>query len=270
MKRTTESNLFIQLRSLYPTLTRIEKKIADYVMDNASEIVFETISDFAEKCDVSETSIVRFCRSIGTSGFQEFKLILARVTAASQSLAHQSDEENAGGLRALLKTVSDEHGQLQRNSFQILDYGAIETSIYKLKNARKIDVYGLGDNRFSAMEAAYKWKRIGLPAEPVTDPEIQLAAASMLTSSDVAVGISSEGAADGTFHALEAAKKAGASTICLTNHALSPVAKSALIVLLTASAAEAHHHSFKSNIAQLFMLDMIHAALCSAILINEN
>jgi len=85
----TES-LILKLRNYYPSLTKTEKKIADVVFDKGDEIIYNSITEFAEKCGVSETSIVRLCRKLGLSGYQEFKLILAKDVVMPEENLHEN------------------------------------------------------------------------------------------------------------------------------------------------------------------------------------
>ena len=54
-------------------LTKTEKIIADYILDNINTIGFTTVTDMSLKLGVSDTSIIRFIRSLGYAGFADFK-----------------------------------------------------------------------------------------------------------------------------------------------------------------------------------------------------
>lgn len=55
------------------TLTKTEKIIADYILDNMETIGFGPIKDVANACGVSDTSIIRFLRELGYAGYTDFK-----------------------------------------------------------------------------------------------------------------------------------------------------------------------------------------------------
>ena len=55
------------------TLTKKEKIIADYILDNMETIGFGPIKDVANACGVSDTSIIRFLRELGYAGYTDFK-----------------------------------------------------------------------------------------------------------------------------------------------------------------------------------------------------
>lgn len=54
-------------------LTRTEKLIADYIVDNINTIGLITVTDMSLKIGVSDTSIIRFIRNLGYGGFADFK-----------------------------------------------------------------------------------------------------------------------------------------------------------------------------------------------------
>lgn len=64
-------NLTSKIQSM--NLTKTEKVIADYILDNVNNIGFSTVTDIALKIGVSDTSIIRFIRLLGFAGFADFK-----------------------------------------------------------------------------------------------------------------------------------------------------------------------------------------------------
>lgn len=63
--------LFSKIQSM--NLTKTEKIIADYIIDNINTIGLDTVTDLSMKIGVSDTSIIRFIRLLGFSGFTDFK-----------------------------------------------------------------------------------------------------------------------------------------------------------------------------------------------------
>ena len=63
----------------YHSLTKSGKKLADYVFSHTTETQYLSITSLAENCKVSEATITRFCRGLGLSGYNAFKLALAVI-----------------------------------------------------------------------------------------------------------------------------------------------------------------------------------------------
>ncbi len=55
------------------SLTKTEKIIADYILDNINTICFSPVKDVALGCGASDTSIIRFLRDLGYEGYSDFK-----------------------------------------------------------------------------------------------------------------------------------------------------------------------------------------------------
>lgn len=54
-------------------LTKTEKIIADYILDNINTIGFKPLKEIALACGVSDTSVIRFLRELGYDGYTDFK-----------------------------------------------------------------------------------------------------------------------------------------------------------------------------------------------------
>ena len=59
-------------------LRKPERKVADFVLNNLLQVIRMRIVDLAQEANVSEPTVVRFCRAVGCQGFQDFKLALAQ------------------------------------------------------------------------------------------------------------------------------------------------------------------------------------------------
>ncbi len=83
----SDRDLILQIQANYNQLTKAEKKVADYVVCNQEKIPYMSITDLADACEVGDTSVYRFCRTMELQGYQEFKMQL------SLSLASKKEED---------------------------------------------------------------------------------------------------------------------------------------------------------------------------------
>lgn len=254
-------SLILKLRSYYPTLTKTEKKVADVVFDEGKEIIYCSITEFAEKCCVSETTIVRLCRKMGLSGYQEFKLILARdVVMPEEHLRENvaSDDD----LTTMAKKISEQNIQAIHNTMRVISMKELEKAADIIIGAKNIEVYGVGASAYTALDVMYKFKRIGLRVNAYIDPHIQAMSASLLQKGDVVVAISFTGSTRDTVETVKVAKKAGAVVICITNHGKSPIAKLADIVLLSSvKETPLQSGALSSKIAHLHIIDLLYTGI---------
>ena len=54
-------------------LTKKEKRVAEFFLDEDKRVYLMTVSEIAEEIGISDTSVIRFIKSIGFKNFTEFK-----------------------------------------------------------------------------------------------------------------------------------------------------------------------------------------------------
>ena len=62
----------------YDSLSRADKQIADFLIENPGKILPLSITELAERCGVSEATIVRFSKKFGFGGYQQLKIAIAK------------------------------------------------------------------------------------------------------------------------------------------------------------------------------------------------
>ncbi|GKH32021.1 MurR/RpiR family transcriptional regulator [Muricomes sp. OA1] len=67
------SNFLQALNNNYHDFTRSQKVIADYLSNNLSSIAFCTLEELADRIGVSTTTIIRFSRALGYTGYSEMQ-----------------------------------------------------------------------------------------------------------------------------------------------------------------------------------------------------
>jgi len=255
------SSLLLRIESIQESLTRAERRVAEAVLNDPQTAIFDSVTDLAEKAGVGETTVLRFCRTLGCRGYQEFKLLLAREeTTSVRSLGENIDESDDPG--TILSKVTHNNEQAVTQTSALLNVGAVTRTVEAIRTARQVQVYGVGSSGVTAVDAMYRFRRIGYAIEAITDPHFASMAATLLGRGDVAIGISHSGSTKDTLGALRLARQAGATTICLTGQARSPITSESDIVLLTAPReAPLQGSSFAAKIAQLHALDVIYVSL---------
>lgn len=76
------------IERLRPTLRSSERKVADYVLAQPNRAIRTPLARLAAAAGVSQPTVIRFCRAIGCSGFQAFKLDLAQSLAVGPRYFH--------------------------------------------------------------------------------------------------------------------------------------------------------------------------------------
>jgi len=263
-RRGQTVSTLINLQSLWQTLTKSERKVAEIVLSQPENVIYFSVTDLAEKAGVGETTALRFCRKIGFKGYQDFKLALAKeVISPIKNLHEEINDEDLP--IAIARKVTETNTRAIQDTFSILNAEQLDAAVHALQQARNIHFYGVGSSGVTALDAKYKFLRIGLFVDAFTDSHIQAMAATTLAKGDVAVGISVSGSTKDTVDSLTLAKESGATIICITHHARSPITRMADIVLLIAGKeGPLHGGALSSKIAQLHVIDI----LCTALSMN--
>lgn len=91
------------------SLTSKELEIMQYVHDHSDEVTSMSIQTFAKKINYSTSTVIRFCRKIGFSGFPEFKYYLKNLNIQKDSNPVSSDisiESIKNSIKADLESTS--------------------------------------------------------------------------------------------------------------------------------------------------------------------
>jgi DNA-binding MurR/RpiR family transcriptional regulator len=252
----------VRVRSLLPSLPPAERRVAQRVINDPEGVANSTITELAQSCGTSETTVIRFCRAIGFAGYPELRLTLATEAGRAQSAAGGrvvgSDISADDTLEQVVEKVTFADARAVEETAAQLDIAALRQVVDSIVGARRIDVYGVGASAFVALDFQQKLHRIGMTCFAWNDAHIMLTSAAVLGKDDVAVGISHTGSTGDTIDALATARRRGATTVALTNFPRSPIAEVADYVLTTAARETTFRSgATASRLAQLTVIDCV-------------
>ncbi len=258
----------MQINGLLPALSPAEQRVARIVLADPAEAARRTITDLAAAAQTSEASVVRFCRSIGLTGYPQLRIRLAEEAARR---VEPVDARVAGGaiapgadLSQIIATVAFNDARAVEETAQQLDPVVCEQIVLAMLKATRIEVFGAGASGFVAADFQAKLHRLGRVAYYWPDVHGALASAAMLNAGDVAFGISHTGTTWDTIEMLTRARQAGATTVALTNFPRSTISEAADWVVTTAARETTYRSgALASRLAQLTVLDCIFVALAA-------
>lgn len=257
-----QGDFITRIRSSYNQLTKAEKKVADYILANPKDVLFMSITDLAEACDVGDTSVFRFCKTMELKGYQEFKMMLSLSISEGQDELDQFTGNNISlddSFGELAKKVLNTNINALTETYSLIREDDFNQAIDMLHEARRIFFFGVGASMLTAMKAMNKFLRIENKVFCIQDTHMQAMAAATMSGEDVAVMFSYSGATKDTIHVADVAKKAGAKIICVTRFVKSPLRAFADIVLLSgANEGPLQGGSTSAEISQLFLVDLLY------------
>jgi RpiR family carbohydrate utilization transcriptional regulator len=261
---TTVSAILARIDQLYPSFGAASQRIADFIRQFPREVVHMTVSELAEQVGTSTGTVVNFCQTLGTKGFQQLKIVLAQELVTPVQMIHE-DLEPSDDVATVVAKIFSANAQTLHDTETILDKHALEQAVDAIRKARRVEIYGVGSSAPIAEDAHYRMLRIGLDARVVIDPHIQVVSASLCDSSVTTLTISHSGSTLETVTATRIAKEAGARTICITNFGRSPIQEFSDIVLSTmARETQFRTEAMTSRLAQLAIVDTLIACLALA------
>lgn len=255
--------LFLKIRRLLPSLSVAMCRVAEYITANSDEVMYLNISQLAEKCDVSESTITKFIRRIGLSGYRDMLIALARneeqTTTTEEAHIHLHDDA-----ATICSNIFQNNIEALTESLKMLDISMLEAAAKAIINARRIDVYAHGSSCIAMLNAQMRFYRIGFIINTFEDPHKQMISSSNLKETDVAIGISNSGVSLDIVRALEQAKENGAKTICITSYENAPIVKVSDYKLFTCTKdSEELMESMNARVAELSLLDALYAVVVS-------
>lgn len=248
------------IHSHYNRFTATEKKTADYILEHAEAVVYMSITDLAEGCDVGEASIFRFCKALGFKGYQQFKIALAHSISADNEIPQLSGQVRAQDTleEAVAKTLQSNINALNE-TYQLISLESINQAVHLLIQAERIIFYGVGSSLITAMEANNKFMRITNKTGCSVDSHQQAMSAALMSEKDVAVIISYSGSTKDSIEVARKAKERGAAIIVITRFVKSPLTSYSDITLLCgANEGPLQGGSLSAKIAQLYLLDVLY------------
>ena len=253
------SNLdpILRIRTIYPGLRLSEQKVADYINASTNKIIYFSIGTLAREVGVSEASVIRLCKALGYSGFQELKINIAKYYVEPEKFVHSATSE-MDETSQMIQKVMKTNQQAIEDTMKMLDPEVIDKCIDIINSSKKLQFYGMAGSAFVAGDAYHKFFKYGIDVDYFSDTHLQAMNAALLDEDCTVVAISATGASLDIAEALNIAKEAGAHTIAITATSNSPVSKIADYTIVAYSKEmEFKMEPMAARIAQLSIIDVL-------------
>lgn len=257
-----------RVKSAYASLRPSERRVADYVLSDPDECTQCTISELAERVQVSQPTVVRFVQAMGFDGYRSFKYCLLRDRSGKSPQSPYFDPMGDLDLKPwdcledLPLKETRMAGGLLEDTLKSLSTQGLSRAVRMLATARTIDIYGVENSFTPANDLLTKLTYLGLNCRMHTDAYLQQISAAHLGVADVAVAISHSGCSVDTVKALKQARKTGAGTIAITSSQGSMLAKYADVCLSTGGQdLSIYGSAIFSRIPDLAVIDLLYMGI---------
>ena len=245
-----DKNVYAAIQSQYATFSKVGKRIADHIIADPVHITSISIQQMAAELGIAESSIIRFCKILGCTGFSEMKLLLAKYSPKSVRTIFE-DLSETDSIQTISESVFGRNIDTLERALQLLDFQKIEQAVDVL-------ILGVGASGTIAEDFYIRLMRIGLRAVSLTDSHLMQIQASLCMPNTAVIAISHTGKTCEIVSAVRTAKEHGAQTIGITGFPDTPLKQVCDICLELYSPEQLF---VSPRVAQFSLIDSLYVSL---------
>jgi DNA-binding MurR/RpiR family transcriptional regulator len=244
----------------YHKLTKSEKKIAEFILNNPEDSAFLSSTKLGQMVNVSEATVVRFATELGCPGFPALQEILQNYVKERIKPSEKLKKYTK------FKKKTNLYGEIFHSTIQNLKVThenirpqILDQIVNKIITANKIYIAGFRRSFSVAYLLNYSLSSL-LKNTVLIDSHYGLLfdKAIEMKKDDVCIGISFPRYATQTYQIIKYAKEKACTTIVITDSVISPIAQIADYVL---TAKYEIPSFFNSNICALALIECIVAGV---------
>ncbi len=259
-------NILETITAQYHSLTRSSQRLADFILANAHDAQYMSISGLAESSGVSEASITRFCRSLGLSGYNSLKLALAKadyVTDLGESSDTSDTISSKDSFSSIFRKLYDANILSLNETMELLNEEDISKAVDLISAADRVFCLGHGGSMVMAMEAWARFSTATSHFVHIEDSHMQVMQLALATQKDVLLFFSYSGSTKDMEDIMHIAKERHISVILVTHFPNSCAAGYADVVLLCGyNESPLQSGSVAAKLGQLFIIECLFYVFC--------
>ena len=229
----------IIIRSARDSMSANEKKLADFVLENAPLIRDYSSQQIAGSVGVSQSSVVKFSQKLGYRGFTDLKLAVHEsVVMQGSNVSVLRTDDGYAEEQPIKDSLLARKSEVLSSATVINDNDAILAAVRAIEAAAQVQVIGADGASLVAKDLAHKLIELGKPVIAESDRDVQLAGVARLRRDDCLVVISASGQAAHLIDVVKSARKSAAVVISITNQWANPLGTIADIQLYSVSSGE--------------------------------
>ncbi|MCS0789833.1 MurR/RpiR family transcriptional regulator [Cytobacillus firmus] len=216
-----------KIRSQFNRLTKRQQIVAKYVSENSEKIAFHTAKELGEITNTSESTVIRFCYTIGFSGYSDLQkhiqdAVLSEKQKEPLKKYRNSTEELSGKQKLIEHILAEDVGYIQKIS-ETIDINTLNAIIKKMVDCENRFVVGFRSSRAPASWLTFSLNIvIGNTHLYRGDTDDSIHIISQISERSLVIAFSFPRYAQETVTFVQAAKKRGASVLVITDDELSP------------------------------------------------
>lgn len=243
------------IQASYPTLTKKEENIANYLLEYSEEAKEQSISEIAEICHVAESTVFLFAKKIGLSGFKELTVLLSN---SSKKIIFEGIY-GEDSIQTITKKVVESATQSITDAASLIDFEELNGAVNLLTESKKVVFFALGGSAPIALDAYHKFLRSPLDVEYNMDYHMQLLKAGKLSKDNCAVIISHSGENSDILRISKILKENNVPTIVISSFTNTSLTKLADFTFIAPSEELKYNNVgiYTRRMAQLLIIDIL-------------
>lgn len=149
-----------------PNLGRGSRQAAEHILANLASIADISLAELGRLAQVSERPVLRFCATIGCSGFRKFKIRVVQSLALGAAAAHSvlvgGDDPETVATKIFDYTITSLDWARKK-----LDFAAIGRAVDVLSAANRIEFFGFGASGMLRWTHSRSCQCSASPASPI-------------------------------------------------------------------------------------------------------
>ncbi len=256
----------LKIRGMLEQMSVIERKLADFILDNAHLLRDYSSQQLADAVGTSQSSVVKFCQKLGYKGYPDLKLAVNEAVITASTL-QRNDQPEQGQPQSNVKNLVEQlqfslHSHL-RGILEINDEQALRDASECLLQTDKVLIAGFGQSGIVAHDMQFRLLQLGKLALLHSDPAIALQLASTLSQHSVLLLISESGQNADLLKLARYARQRQIRIISLTNFKTNALSLAADIALYAISGDEnVRVNALLVQLAQQHLCHILYLLLC--------
>ncbi|MGB3368098.1 MAG: MurR/RpiR family transcriptional regulator [Acidaminobacteraceae bacterium] len=220
------NDLLNRIKDNYIKLSKGQKRIADYILENYNKVAFMTASSLGGIVGVSESTVVRFANALGYDGYPKLQKglqesIKTKLTTVQRFELSKDIEVDENYIRKIMSYDMDNI----RKTMDVLEEESVQKIGDVIHSARKVFVFGMRSSSVLSNYLGYylNFIRDDVHIISIGVHDVLDYLVNNLNEDDVLITISFPRYSKRTFEIVKFAKDRGAKLVGITDSELSPL-----------------------------------------------
>lgn len=136
-----------RIEAIYDKMSKSQKAIADYILENYDKAVFMTAAKLGETLGISESTVVRFASVVGCDGYPSLQKALEECVRGRLNNVQRIDNMYGRSSQSeILNSVLSSDIEKIQHTIENLDPAAFESAVATILEAETVYVMGLRSN----------------------------------------------------------------------------------------------------------------------------